>query len=456
MGYVALLFCAVFTVWLLREYTAKRGPMSRALWVPVLWLLMYSSRPLSEWLHMGGGGSEAAGSPVDASVQLVLIVAAFIILTRRRFQWGTLPAFNAAFSILFLYWIFSITWAPYPFIAFKRLFKEFGDVLIVMVVLTEVDPAAAFKTVCIRCATIWFPLSVVLIRWFPHYGRAYSMGGFEMITGVTTQKNSLGEICAVFGLVLLWDLLDISQSKRLGQLWKYCKSEIIVLGIGLWLLFDSHSMTSLLAFLAGTVAFFSPQLRLVRGAAPFFAKCLFICIGAGLVIASVWTMSVAPLLESIGRNPTFTDRTQIWQAVLARDSNPLVGCGFFSFWLVNGAAVSQALNVPVPNAHCGYLGMYLDGGIAGCALLGIFLIFTCWRLANHISYDNTFSRALFALALMALIVNFSETCFFRLCAVWIALVLSALGSHPLILQKAVPEAIDLSDRNVEPAGGIAV
>jgi len=89
---------------------------------------------LGRWL--GLGGSEEEGSPLDAGVQFLLIAAAFIVLNRRQFQWGKLASLNPAFFVLFFYFALSILWTIYPFIAFKRLFKEFGNVIIILVILT--------------------------------------------------------------------------------------------------------------------------------------------------------------------------------------------------------------------------------------------------------------------------------------------------------------------------------
>ena len=215
MGYVALLFCAVFTVWLLRQDVAVRGRIPSALWIPLIWFLLYTSRPLGRWL--GLGGSEEEGSPLDAGVQFLLIAAAFIVLNRRQFQWGKLASLNPAFFVLFLYFAISIVWTIYPFIAFKRLFKEFGNVMVILVILTEADPVAGFKMIYVRCAIVLFPLSEVLIRWFPHYGREYGNSGFGMATGVTTQKNTLGEVCAFYSLVILWDIVDRYRHRTGGR-----------------------------------------------------------------------------------------------------------------------------------------------------------------------------------------------------------------------------------------------
>ena len=104
----------------------------------------------------------------------------------------------------------------------------------------------------------------------------------------------------------------------------------------------------------------------------------------------------------------------------------VLGTGFFSFWLKYRDAV-KAEGIPQETAHNGYLEMYLDGGIIGCALLGIFLLTTCWRMAGAFSADNSFTRAMFVFAMMALIANFTETYFFRLDPLWFAVVFSAFA-----------------------------
>jgi exopolysaccharide production protein ExoQ len=412
--------------------------MSSALWIPLLWVLMYSTRPIARWLGGGEGGGDEGGR-IDPIVQFFLIASAIVVLNRRRFAWGSLTSLNAAFFLFFAYFAVSIVWSDYPFTAFKRLVKEFGNVLIVLVVLTEADPAGALKTIGFRCAAICFPLSEVLIRWFPHLGREYSKGGFATATGVTTQKNSLGQICAVLSFILLWDLVDNFRNRKLGQPVKFFSSSLVLFVFGLVLLFQSQSKTSMLALFVGMAIFFATKASFVRRSPVVYARSVFLLVAFSLIVTAVWTTQVAPLLEAIGGDPTFTERTRTWEAVLRQDINPLVGCGFFSFWLEKGPAVwEEFVNFNMNTAHDGYLEMYLDGGFIACALLGVFLIFTSWRLAGQFSCENSYTRALFAIVMMTLIFNFSETCFFRLCLVWFCLVLAALASHPFLLPKVDP------------------
>jgi O-antigen ligase len=181
----------------------------------------------------------------------------------------------------------------------------------------------------------------------------------------------------------------------------------------------------------------SPKIPPFRNGSAFFARSTFLCIAAGILVTAVWTVKVAPLLEAVGRDATFTERTKIWQTVLEQDIDTLLGCGYYSFWLAKGELVwAHFVNFQPHSAHNGYLETYLDGGIIGCVLLGAFLIYTSWRNAGLFSSTSSYSRVLFAITMMALMMNFSETYLFRLNAIWCSLVLATLASHRSFFQHA--------------------
>jgi hypothetical protein len=56
--------------------------------------------------------------------------------------------------------------------------------------------------------------------------------------------------------------------------------------------------------------------------------------------------------------------------------------------------------------------------------------------------------------MMALVINFSETCFFRLGIVWCSLVLATLGTYPLLLHR-LPEEEFREPDNAEVVREIA-
>src|SRR5262249_44498045 len=146
-----------------------------------------------------------------------------------------------------------------------RWFKEFGNILVALVVLTEEEPAEALRTVFVRNAYLLIPLSYIFIRWFPDIGRRYSIHSGEMeAIGVTNQKNDLGAVIFVCGLMCLWDLFERFRT----QGWRKnlpAKILIPVLALGFYLLYMCDSKTSIVCLALSTTV-------LVLSYFPVFAR----------------------------------------------------------------------------------------------------------------------------------------------------------------------------------------
>src|SRR5215468_729214 len=174
----ALLACLLFIAWLFRRDLKRSKNVSHAIWIPFLWAAILGSRPVSIWL--GGGVSMTSnddyleGSPLDRNFFLLLIGAGIVVLLKRRPQWDVLFRRNWGLFLFYAFWGLSALWSDYTMVAFKRWIKECGHLVMVLVVLTEKDPAAAFKSVLARCAYILVPVSVLFIRYYPDLGRFYT------------------------------------------------------------------------------------------------------------------------------------------------------------------------------------------------------------------------------------------------------------------------------------------
>src|SRR5208282_2588486 len=185
---LALFLCIGFIAWLFWRDSKQRQFASPALWIPFLWLLVIGSRPVSYWF--GGGSSDEIleGNPINSLVFGVLIVGAILTLQRRSFNWGAFIRNNKALCLIYLFFAVSATWSPLGIISLKRLFKDFGTVLVGLVLLSEADPFAAMRAVFVRVSYLLFPLSVLVIKYYPAVGRGYTAEGGAMSTGLTTQK----------------------------------------------------------------------------------------------------------------------------------------------------------------------------------------------------------------------------------------------------------------------------
>jgi exopolysaccharide production protein ExoQ len=85
---IALFLTTAFVAFLVWRDFREGAPVTAALWIPVIWMLLIASRPLSFWLGFGGAifdtpADLAEGSPLDRIVFIVLELAAFVVLFRR-------------------------------------------------------------------------------------------------------------------------------------------------------------------------------------------------------------------------------------------------------------------------------------------------------------------------------------------------------------------------------------
>src|SRR5687768_8942397 len=117
----ALLVWIVFTIWALLRDSRHRPAFSAALWLPVLWLSIISSRPISIWLTGATPVSGAAlleGNALDRFFFLLIPALCLIVLQRRAFDWGSFAGQNRPLLILYCYLLFSALWAISPFASF--------------------------------------------------------------------------------------------------------------------------------------------------------------------------------------------------------------------------------------------------------------------------------------------------------------------------------------------------
>ena len=200
----------------------QRKDFSLALWVPLIWYAIAASRGVSSWLTLTGykPGYEPGdlsyleGSPIDRAVYIVLISVGIVILIRRRIEWHRVLKDNKWLFVLFIYMLFSISWSQFPEVSFKRWIRAAGDLIMVLVVISEPDPVEAISKVLRRCFYVLLPLSIILIKYFRTIGVGWDDIGVEMWIGVTLHKNVLGEVCMISGIFFVWSILRNSGKRR--------------------------------------------------------------------------------------------------------------------------------------------------------------------------------------------------------------------------------------------------
>jgi exopolysaccharide production protein ExoQ len=379
---LAILLCVSFVLWLFAMERKGRMQLSAALWLPVAWMTILGSRPVSVWLGMNAmedTGDAIEGSPLDRLLFQMLIVAACLVLVRRQINWRVVFTTNRWVMLYFVYLGFSVLWSDFPMTALKRWVKDAGSVLMVLVILTEASPLQALKTTLLRCAYVLVPFSVLFIKYVPELGRGYDPWTYEPINiGVTTNKNMLGMSLFVCGLSLLWALVDKWEERLAGPKWTRMTSDFVLAFMVLYLLQQTHSATAVACTVLGSGVFFATRVAAIRRK---LERAAVFVLAAAVLLVTVGPMIGLDkaLVGLLGRDLTFTGRTDIWKAVLAETTNPLIGAGHYSFWLGDRVErISQSFFYHLNEAHNGFLEVYLNAGLIGLTLLLVVLV-SCWK-----------------------------------------------------------------------------
>jgi exopolysaccharide production protein ExoQ len=404
-------------------------PVSKAMWIPVAWLLIVGSRPVSVWMAMFGlaGTPSAAtadqlldGSPTDRNVFILLLALGLIVLFMRyKVVAGFLRA-NLPILVFFSYCALSVLWSDFPDVASKRFIKSLGDLVMVLIVVTDPFPSAAIKRIFARVGFILVPLSVLFVKYFPFWGRVYSpWDGEQTYTGVSINKNMLGTICLVIGIGCAWCFLEAFRGEGINRKGRMI-AHATVFGMALWLILLADSATSLSCLVLTT------GLMVVLGW-PVFARrrvvahilvfgILFVCIFA------TFFNTGGGLLETVGRNSSLTGRTEIWGEVItiANSGNSVLGTGFESFWLGPRLQRMWSMHWWHPNeAHNGYLEVYLNLGWVGIFLLGVLFVTGYRTIIAAVRQDAYAGRLRLAFFTATFVYSLTEAGFRMLSPPWI-------------------------------------
>ncbi len=428
MGFIALFTFSLWLLWIFYRDAKERASVSSGVWIVMTWVFIQGSRPLSVWLGLEGPISRDEGNPAEALFNLILITAGVIVLLRRGIRWTAVVRDNPWLFVFYLFWSMSILWSDYPLITFKRLVKDLGYIFMVLLVLTDRAPSETIKAVCVRVAYLCIPLSVVLIRFYPGWGRGW--GGYKqnilMYVGVTTHKNELGSLVLVSALFLLWDLFDSRDQYRYRMEKASFASRVLVLSMCWYLLLIIDSQTSLICAVLGTgllIVFFKfPSVQYN----PRRIEALGLCAAAVLLVFDSFIDIKETLLASVNRDPTLTTRTDIWPILIEFQDNPLAGQGFNTFWAGERMKQLADTTAGIIQAHNGYIETYLNGGLIGVGLLLILLLSTYVRIRTKLALGLPDGSIRLVILLTAMVHNYSEASFNKIGALWFVTLFSIM------------------------------
>ena len=414
---VATLICVLCIAYLLWIDRKRIDGVSRAIWIPLIWMFLAGSRYVSEWLDLSPAAATAEGysegSPLDRIVFLVLILAGVRVLLLRRLNWSSVVIRNKWIWLFFLFAAMSILWSDEPLVALKRWVKGFGNLVMALVILTDGRPYEALGIVLRRLGFVLLPLSVLFIRSYPDLGRQYHQG-VPMFTGVAFSKNSLGQLCLLLGVYFCWELLlgHLKPTPTAVRL-RY-SIYIVILAMIAWLLYVADSATSSALMLLVACFFLLARLR------PIVKRPKRI-LGIGVAVCAVlgpleWLVGIKErVIQLLGRQPDLTSRTPVWEMVIDMVPNPWIGAGYESFW--SGERLTRIwarMGVDaggIIQAHNGYIETYLNLGIVGLALLVMAILFGLLKAGEKLGTEYAYATLRISYILTAVIYNYTEAAY---------------------------------------------
>ncbi len=434
LGFIAILF-----------WTEPKEDLTttHALWIPFAWMFFAGSRYLSSWLNFSAleSFSYDEGSPIDSALFGVLIAAGLAVLVTRRIDWVPFLWSNKLLVLYFAFCLLSAGWSDAPLISLKRWVKDLGNPIMVLVILTEPAPLLALAAVMRRLSYLLIPLSVLFVRYYPELGRVYLTDGTPMYVGVTQQKNALGQICMIVGIYFMWQIIqDRDRYLQWARLQRLCLIALAVMSA--WLLYVSDSQTSLVCLFTAFAVLLCARLPFVRQRP---TRLTDLTLLAGLTFVTLeFTFDVKDLIfDLLGRDPSLTNRTDIWALLFTFSRDPVLGAGFMSFW--TGERMQDiwvVLGAQLLQAHNGYLEQFLNLGYVGLTLTIMLLVNAFFRLRGQLSDDPWAATLRLAFLYATALSNYTEASFYGVSNMWIILLFALI--EPPKRQTRGAEATTLS------------
>ncbi len=410
---------------------------SKALWLPIIWIGMSGSRSLAAWLGIGTP-EEIPGQVPEASLldQLfaatLMLLGAIVLIRRSRLVTGLLKA-SWPIVLYFSYCLFSLLWSDFPGWGFKRWVRSLGDLVMVLIVATDAQPITAFRRLLSRLGFVLLPASLLLIKYYPALGMGFDVWGNQQFTGVTNNKNILGNLAFVLALGALWKVLGLIRDRKQPNRARRLLAQCTLFACGIQLLFTAHCATAGGCFIFGVVFLLVISLPLLRHRpAAVHALVLAILLAGSLILLLGGRAAVT---EALGRKPDLTGRTEIWSVLIPMAPNPIGGAGFETFWV--GPRVARAFAEiggihMINEAHNGYIEVYLNLGWIGLGLIALILAQGYRSTVSAFRRDSAFGALLAAYVVTAVSFNISEADFRMLGVEWLFLLLAIVVASRVI------------------------
>ncbi len=407
---IALILVLMFIFFAIYYEHKRSEGISGAVWIIALWLLYYGSKGLGVFLNVHTTIEQ--GSPPDRYFLIILGLATIFILIKRNFPLIAVLKQNWIAGLIITYMLISITWSQYPGISFRRWIREVIAFIVALLLVSENNPIQTLSSALKKAIYAALPLSILLIKYYPAYGREYGRWtGEVMWTGIASQKNGLAMICALSILFFAWSFWQGRKKEKQHNSIIAISIDTLMIMLAAYLMMGprhilTYSATSFLTLIAGIFIMFSVIIAFKRQMNVKKAVIIsaIIIISLGIFMPFTGKLPIKTLPQLLNRSETLTDRTQIWNSLVPyAKKHILLGYGYGGFW------TTELRNQISSHAHNGYLDTILELGLIGLFLF-IFFIFKVMQ-KNIEGLKDNIDIAFFFLPLIFVIIlrNIAES-----------------------------------------------
>jgi exopolysaccharide production protein ExoQ len=265
----------------------------------------------------------------------------------------------------------SVEWSVEPVLTFKGSVNLLGTVASMAILRRRLDDETALSATINYLIICMIASAVVAVAW-PEAGRHGPwdfnglLDGEGKWRGIFLHKNALGGYSAIAVSLLLF-----SKPKTSRIIWRSAQISAVAC------LLMAGSANALLGALFGI----GTRFVLLNG--KYKVPLIAFGIIAGLASSVILPAIPGLVAEGLGRDPTFTGRTDIWLAALSLWSdNPLFGYGFNAAGTIVGPFLKSRLFDSAVDSHSGYIDLLLNVGAVG-TIIFIFMTGLSLSRAAH-------------------------------------------------------------------------
>lgn len=351
--------------------------------------------------NYGGGGNI-----INQVVYSILFIASLISLFVRRLDAIAIIKREKVFTIFLAWCLISTFWSLSPVDTMKRLFLTLTLFTVMLSLLVHTSSTDEILKFVKPVLYLYVFLSVAVCLTIP----GAKDPKFHTWRGFSYTKNTLGQ----------WAMVCIILSYYIYKMEKGFAKLIAAVAVlfSLALLVGSRSATSISTFfLMGIMGLLFSIDELFKPLGLGRAASVIIFLFSLIVIASFVFISpeiIGTVTETIGKDPSFSGRTDLWTAMLISIfHHPFLGTGFRAFWGVNPPSQYlehiNAVFVWLPNeSHNAYIDITNELGFIG---LGIFVVMIVKYFVNLRKLNSSSPWKWFIIA--ALIISMQESVLFN-------------------------------------------